>query len=126
LGVVSARAADSLMPKDSTAAILKEIRDDSLAQGKGLQVFGLEVFRRRTREFAPALAGPIDPGYVLGPGDLLVLVITGDVEKRSTHYSIQDSPAGRTTTATSLGKEPVCSSVMSKGVRPILPFAKRA
>jgi len=81
LGVVSARAADSLMPKDSTAAILKEIRDDSLAQGKGLQVFGLEVFRRRTREFAPALAGPIDPGYVLGPGDLLVLVITGDVEK---------------------------------------------
>ena len=81
LGVVSARGADSLMPKDSTAAILAEMRRDSLAQSAGLQVFGLEVFRRRTREFAPALAGPIDPDYILGPGDLLVLVLTGDVEK---------------------------------------------
>lgn len=81
LGVVSARGADSLLPKDSTAAILKEMVADSLAQPKGLQVFGLEVFRRRTREFAPALAGPIDANYVLGPGDLLVLVLTGDVEK---------------------------------------------
>ena len=33
------------------------------------------------REFAPALAGPIDANYVLGPGDLLVLVLTGDVER---------------------------------------------
>jgi len=81
LGVVSSRGADSLMPKDSTAAILKEMVQDSIAQSKGLQVFGLEVFRRRTREFAPALAGPIDANYVLGPGDLLVLVLTGDVER---------------------------------------------
>ena len=78
---MSARGADSLLPRDSTAAILKEMLQDSLAQAKGLQVFGLEVFRRRTREFAPALAGPIDANYVLGPGDLLVLVLTGDVER---------------------------------------------
>ncbi len=51
------------------------------AEAKGLQVFGLDVFRRSSKEFAPALAGPIDPSYVLGPGDLLVLVITGDVER---------------------------------------------
>jgi protein involved in polysaccharide export with SLBB domain len=82
LGVVSARGADSLFPMaDSTAAIQKEIIADSLARGPGLEVFGLDVFRRRSREFAPALAGPIDPNYVLGPGDQLVLVITGDVER---------------------------------------------
>ena len=80
LGVVSARGADSMLAKDSSAAIAKEIAQDSV-QPKGLQVFGLEVFRRRTREFAPALAGPIDASYVLGPGDLLVLVLTGDVER---------------------------------------------
>ncbi len=81
LGVVSARGADSLHaqgfdcrhPEGDPARIRWRSRT-------GLQVFGLEVFRRRTREFAPALAGPIDPGYVLGPGDLLVLVLTGDVE----------------------------------------------
>ncbi len=81
LGVVSAKGADSLLAKDSTAAINKEILQDSLGKSKGLEVFGLEVFRRRTREFAPALAGPIDANYVLGPGDLLVLVLTGDVER---------------------------------------------
>ena len=83
LGVVSTRGADSLLVRDSTAGILKEMAQDSAAQSKGLQVFGLEVFRRRSKEFAPALAGPIDPSYVLGPGDLLVLVLTGDVEKSS-------------------------------------------
>ena len=82
LGVVSSRGADSLLlVPDSTAAIKREILMDSLGKGTGLEVFGLDVFRRRTREFAPALAGPIDPSYVLGPGDLLVLVITGDVER---------------------------------------------
>ena len=84
MGVLSSQAADSLLIRDSTAAIRKEIQEDSLNQGKGLQVFGLEVFRRRSREFAPALAGPIDADYVLGPGDQLVLVLTGDVEKTQT------------------------------------------
>jgi polysaccharide export outer membrane protein len=82
LGVVSASGADSLLrTPDSSAAIRREILLDSLRKGTGLEVFGLDVFRRRTREFAPALAGPIDPSYVLGPGDLLVLVLTGDVER---------------------------------------------
>lgn len=81
LGVVSKGGADSLFPLvDSSAAIQREIQQDSLRR-PGLEVFGLDVFRRRSREFAPALAGPIDPNYVLGPGDQLVLVITGDVER---------------------------------------------
>jgi protein involved in polysaccharide export with SLBB domain len=48
--------------------------------GPPSEIFGLDVFRRGTSEFQPSLTGPVDPGYRLGPGDLLVLVLTGDVE----------------------------------------------
>jgi polysaccharide export outer membrane protein len=43
-------------------------------------VFGLDLFRSRTTQFQPNLAGPVDAGYRLGPGDRLVLILTGDVE----------------------------------------------
>ncbi|MEO8448672.1 MAG: SLBB domain-containing protein [Gemmatimonadota bacterium] len=43
-------------------------------------MFGLEVFRRVGTQFQPAVAGPVDPSYRLGPGDMLVLILTGDVE----------------------------------------------
>lgn len=46
----------------------------------GLRVFGREVFARNTGEFQPVTSGPVGGSYVLGPGDELVLVITGDVE----------------------------------------------
>ncbi len=44
------------------------------------RVFGVDVFRRTSTQFLPTLAGPVPPDYVLGPGDVLVLIITGDVE----------------------------------------------
>src|ERR1019366_4549406 len=44
------------------------------------QVFGLNVFRSTTSEFQPNLSGPVDANYRLGPGDQLVLILTGDVE----------------------------------------------
>lgn len=44
------------------------------------QVFGVEAFRRTTTQFLPLLAGPVPPDYKLGPGDQLVLILTGDVE----------------------------------------------
>lgn len=44
------------------------------------RLFGRDVFRRRSSEFAPVLTGPVGPDYRLGPGDELLLVITGDVE----------------------------------------------
>ena len=86
LGVVSAEEVDSLRQlTDSAMAVADSMRRDSLSvKAKGLQVFGLEVFKRRSTEFAPAYAGPIDPSYVLGPGDVLVLVLTGDVERSQT------------------------------------------
>jgi protein involved in polysaccharide export with SLBB domain len=44
------------------------------------RVFGVDVFRRTTTQFLPLLAGPVPPDYRLGPGDVLVLILTGDVE----------------------------------------------
>src|SRR5438128_1413396 len=44
------------------------------------RVFGVDVFRRTTTQFLPLLAGPVPPDYKLGPGDALVLILTGDVE----------------------------------------------
>ena len=47
----------------------------------GFMIFGLEIFRASTSQFEPNLAGPVDAGYRLGPGDRLVLILTGDVEQ---------------------------------------------
>jgi protein involved in polysaccharide export with SLBB domain len=44
------------------------------------QLFGADVFRGRTTQFQPLLTGPVPPNYRVGPGDVMVLVITGDVE----------------------------------------------
>ncbi|HEX7918035.1 MAG TPA: polysaccharide biosynthesis/export family protein, partial [Gemmatimonadales bacterium] len=43
-------------------------------------VFGVDVFRRTTTQFLPLTSGPVPPEYRLGPGDQLVLILTGDVE----------------------------------------------
>jgi protein involved in polysaccharide export with SLBB domain len=43
-------------------------------------VFGVDAFKRTTTLFLPLLAGPVPPDYHLGPGDQLVLILTGDVE----------------------------------------------
>src|SRR5256712_3510369 len=44
------------------------------------RVFGVDAFRRTTTQFLPLLAAPVAPAYKLGPGDALVLILTGDVE----------------------------------------------
>lgn len=44
------------------------------------RIFGLDLFRSTTNQFLPNLDGPVDPEYRLGPGDELVLILTGDVE----------------------------------------------
>jgi polysaccharide biosynthesis/export protein len=43
-------------------------------------VFGVDVFRRTTTQFLPTLTGPVPADYRLGPGDNLVLIITGEIE----------------------------------------------
>ena len=46
----------------------------------GKAIFGLDVFRLSTSQFDANLAGPVDENYRLGPGDRLMLILTGDVE----------------------------------------------
>src|SRR5256885_7248453 len=46
----------------------------------GYFIFGVDVFGRSTTQFEPTLAGPVDENYRLGPGDQLVLLLTGDVQ----------------------------------------------
>ena len=58
------------------------VRAESLAAGN--YVFGVDVFRRSKTQFLPLLAGPVPPDYKLGPGDELVLILTGDVQHAST------------------------------------------
>src|SRR5881628_1599103 len=50
------------------------------AGGRHSAVFGVDVFRRTTTQFLPLLSGPVPPDYRLGPGDVTVLILTGDVE----------------------------------------------
>lgn len=54
---------------------------DSIARAdSGYNIFGLDMFRASQARFEPNLNGPVDANYRLGPGDRLVLILTGDVE----------------------------------------------
>jgi polysaccharide biosynthesis/export protein len=63
-------AIDTIAPDTLAADTLRD----------GLTVFGRDLFRRITTQFQPVTTGPVDPDYRLGPGDQVVLVLTGDVE----------------------------------------------
>ena len=43
-------------------------------------IFGVDVFHRTTTQFLPLLSGPVPRDYKLGPGDVVVVILTGDVE----------------------------------------------
>jgi polysaccharide biosynthesis/export protein len=45
-----------------------------------LPIFGLNLFRRTLTQFQPSLYGPVDDSYRLGPGDQIVLILTGEVQ----------------------------------------------
>jgi polysaccharide biosynthesis/export protein len=105
LGILSDTEADSLQLQDSLLTVSDSIqqvldslklvkadsaRADSLAdsvavlRGQGLKLFGLETFRRTSTRFQPVQSGPVDENYRLGSGDILVLILTGDVEQAYT------------------------------------------
>ena len=105
LGILSEQETDSLRMQDSSLVVsdsLQRVLDslsftradsaradslsDSLAvlQGRGLKLFGLETFRRTSTRFQPVQSGPVDENYRLGSGDVLVLILTGDVEQAYT------------------------------------------
>ncbi len=89
-------SADSLNMKKRTEALKKSARaaciarEDSLARGairrkadvdSGFVIFGMDFFQQGPSSFDANLSGPVDPNYRIGPGDQLVLVLTGDVEQ---------------------------------------------
>ena len=65
---------------ESTAKDTTVQRDTTLSV-KSAEIFGLSLFRNASSRFQPNGAGMVDPGYRLGPGDKLVLILTGDVER---------------------------------------------
>ncbi len=105
LGILDPEEDDSLQQRDSLFALSDSMRQlldslrllradslraDSLAdslralQPAGLKIFGIETFRRSSTRFQAAQGGPVDENYRLGPGDVLVLILTGDVERAHT------------------------------------------
>ena len=91
---LSATAPSGLVPGSQELAALQAlglpaIANPALPYDTGLvrsvrtqpsEVFGVDVFQRTTTQFLPLLAGPVPADYKLGPGDNLVLILTGDVE----------------------------------------------
>ena len=79
LGILQPQVPDSLifaMPEE------RQMPDSStIERERDLRVFGLEVFGRGTSEFEPITTGAVPGNYVVGPGDELVLFLTGDVER---------------------------------------------
>ena len=51
-----------------------------MPRGPDSLLFGLRVFRGHTTQFQPLLSGPVPDSYRVGPGDVMVVVLTGDVE----------------------------------------------
>src|SRR5215510_12247184 len=70
---------------DSTAAAIRALlrsRDMQREQvDSGFKIFGLDFFDRETTRFDANSMGGADPNYRIGPGDVLTLVLTGEVEK---------------------------------------------
>src|SRR6184192_4271923 len=72
LGVPGMATAGEVLPVDTGLV--------RAAAGGKSGVFGVDVFQRTTTQFLPLLAGPVPADYTLGPGDQLVLILTGDLE----------------------------------------------
>ena len=77
---------DSLLIGNDTLRIDRdttEVVGDSLGVNRVRvreRIFGRDVFARATSEFQPVTNGPVDPGYRVGPGDQLIVILTGNVE----------------------------------------------
>lgn len=73
----AADSADSMRVRGAAARPRVSPRADP---DSGFAVFGQDLFATSTNQFEANQAGPVDASYRLGPGDRLVLILTGDVE----------------------------------------------
>lgn len=65
---------------NSLRALLAARAADSAVVDSGFTVFGATMFSQTTSQFDANLNGPVSPDYQIGPGDRLVLTLTGDVQ----------------------------------------------
>lgn len=74
---------DRLPGADSLFLALDSLALDTMLveeRALGLPIFGRSLFRRAGTQFRPLTMGPVPANYRLGPGDELVLILTGDVQ----------------------------------------------
>ncbi len=70
-----------------TAEVIKDANADEIefqrfvysATGQALRLYGFELFGR-SNNFSPVQAAPVPAGYILGPGDELVVQVNGLIE----------------------------------------------
>jgi polysaccharide export outer membrane protein len=75
---------DSLGRRGARRLVVRSDVEDSLARvDSGFNIYGYELFRSGAVRVEASLLGPVDDNYRLGPGDRLVLILTGDVEATS-------------------------------------------
>ncbi|MEP6779783.1 MAG: SLBB domain-containing protein, partial [Gemmatimonadaceae bacterium] len=67
--------------KPSAAIIDSGASRDTTLSMVSAELFGLSLFRDASTRFQANLDGPVDADYRLGPGDQIVLILTGDVER---------------------------------------------
>jgi polysaccharide biosynthesis/export protein len=77
----------------TTTAPVEEIKVDrsSAPTEGGLEYFGYNLFKNIPSSFEPSEIGPVDPGYIIGPGDNLRLSIWGAAELQ---YQLTVDPQG--------------------------------
>jgi protein involved in polysaccharide export with SLBB domain len=71
---------DSLFGPDVLAVDSLFLDTLAVPEMMALPVFGMSLFERATSQFTPVSMGPVPANYELGPGDELVLILTGDVQ----------------------------------------------
>ena len=85
LGILQADSADLLSGRFTRPGVVDAAADSlDAADASGAEstpVFGEGVFSHRSGRFDPFLPGPVGDDYVLGSGDVVSLVLTGDVER---------------------------------------------
>lgn len=93
LGLVDTTVIDGLRLRRETPLLRDSgnLRRTVRVRRDSLPIFGLDVFRNASSRFEPTLAGGVGPDYRIGPGDVLALILTGQVEKA---YSLDVSREG--------------------------------
>jgi polysaccharide export outer membrane protein len=70
--------------ESATGEQKQEIKKPAPATGRGgLPYFGYDIFAATPAAFEPTAVGPVDPEYVVGPGDVLRVSVWGQVEMQS-------------------------------------------